>query len=99
MPLIIKLSRAKADLAEIWDYIADDSEAQADAFIDTIDLKLRLLAEQPNIGRVRNELAENMRSFPLGRYVIFYLVIPDGIEVVRVLHGARDLDAIFQPDD
>ncbi len=54
MPLIIKLSRAKADLAEIWDYIADDSEAQADAFIDAIDLKLLLLAEQPNIGRVRN---------------------------------------------
>jgi toxin ParE1/3/4 len=99
MPLIIKLSRAKADLAEIWDYIADDSEAQADAFIDTIDLKLRLLAEQPNIGRERNELAENMRSFPLGRYVIFYFVIPSGIEVVRVLHGGRDLEAIFQPDD
>jgi plasmid stabilization system protein ParE len=36
MPLIIKLSRAKADLAKIWDYIADDSEAQADAFIDTL---------------------------------------------------------------
>jgi toxin ParE1/3/4 len=99
MPLIIKLSRAKADLAEIWDYIADDSEAQADAFIDTIDLKLRLLAEQPNIGRMRNELAENMRSLPLGRYVIFYFVISGGIEVVRVLHGGRDLEAIFQPDD
>lgn len=79
MPLIIKLPRAKADLAEIWDYIADDSEAQADAFIDTIDLKLRLLAEKPNIGRVRSELAENMRSFPVGRYVIFYVVIPDAI--------------------
>jgi toxin ParE1/3/4 len=64
----------------------------------TVDLKLRLLAEQPNIGRVRDELAKDMRSFPLGRYVIFYVVLPNGIEVVRVLHGARDLAVIFQSD-
>jgi toxin ParE1/3/4 len=98
MPEIIKLPRATADLVEIWDYIADDSETQADAFIDTVEGKLRLLAEKPNLGRRRYELAENMRSFPLGRYVIFYVVMPSGIQVVRVLHGARDLAAIFEPD-
>jgi plasmid stabilization system protein ParE len=38
MPEIIKLARARADLVEIWDYIADDRETQADAFIDNIDL-------------------------------------------------------------
>lgn len=96
MSLIIKLPRAKADLAEIWDYIADDSEAQADAFIDTVDVKLQMLAGNPNIGRLRSELTENMRSFPIGRYIIFYVVIPDGIKVVRVLHGGRDLAVIFQ---
>lgn len=37
MPIIVKRPRAKADLAEIWDYIADDSEARADSFIDHID--------------------------------------------------------------
>jgi toxin ParE1/3/4 len=84
MAEIIKLSRAADDLAEIWDYIAEDSETQADLFIDTItcfvgvasltetrgyanDRKLRLLAEQPNLGQSRHELAENMRSFPIGR--------------------------------
>jgi toxin ParE1/3/4 len=94
MPNINKLPRAKSDLAEIWDYIADDSESQADNFIDTVDLKLLLLAEQPNMGRAREELAKNMRSFPIGRYVIFYLVIPNGIQIVRVLHGARDLTTV-----
>ena len=69
MAEIIKLSRASDDLAEIWDYIADDSEIQADLFIDTIGRKLQLLAEQPNLGRLRHELVENMRSFPIGRYV------------------------------
>ena len=99
MPEIIKLSRATDDLAEIWDYIADDSETQADLLIDTIDRKLKLLAEQPNLGRSRHELAENMRSLPIGRYVIFYIVMPSCIQVVRVLHGARDLAPIFDADN
>jgi toxin ParE1/3/4 len=98
MPVIVKRPRARTDLVEIWNYIADDSEAQADAFLDTIDRKLALLADQPNMGRVRRELGDEIRSVPLGRYTIFYVAIPSGIEVVRVLHGARDLDAIFQSD-
>ncbi len=98
MPEIVKLPRARVDLVEIWDYIADDSEAQADAFIDSIDRKLRILSEKPYLGRVRQELAENMRSFPVDRYVIFYIVIPNGIQIVRVLHGARDLDSMFEGD-
>jgi len=36
-----------------------------------------------------------MRSFPFGRYVIFYVPLEDGIDVVRVLHSARDIDAVF----
>ena len=76
MPVIIKLPRAKSDLVEIWDYIADDSEA-----------------------RVRDELAEGLRSFAVGRYVIFYRPISEGVEIVRVLHGSRDIDAIFQAAD
>jgi toxin ParE1/3/4 len=99
MSEIIKLSRANDDLAEIWDYIADNSETQANLFIDLIDQKLRLLAEQPNLGRARGELAENMRSFPIGRYVVFYIVMPSCIQIVRVLHGARDLAPIFEADN
>jgi toxin ParE1/3/4 len=96
---IIKLSRATDDLAEIWDYIADDSETQADLFIDTLDRKLQLLAGQPNLGRLRGELAENMRSYPIGRYIVFYVVMPSCIQVVRILHGARDLAPIFEADN
>lgn len=98
MPVIVKSPRAKADLAELWDYIADDSEARADEFVETLDRKFRTLAERPHIGRARDELATDLRSFPVGRYVLFYRPIPDGIEIVRVLHGARDVDAIFHPD-
>ncbi|KJV04959.1 type II toxin-antitoxin system RelE/ParE family toxin [Methylocucumis oryzae] len=99
MPVIIKRPRALSDLAEIWDYIADDSETRADSFVATIDAKFHILAEQPKIGRLRDELAAGLRSFPIGRYVIFYLPFADGVDIVRVLHGSRDIDTIFHDDN
>lgn len=93
MPVIRKLPRAANDLLDIWDYIAEDNVARADAFIDDVEARFRILAEQPLLGRRREELAPGLRSFPLGRYIIFYKVLPDGIEIVRVLHGSRDLGA------
>lgn len=99
MPVIVKSPRAESDLVEIWDFIADDSEARADAFIDRIDRKFVSLASNPGMGRVRNELMEGIRSFAVGRYVIFYRSIPKGIEIVRVLHGARDVAGILQSHD
>jgi len=101
MPIILKRPRAKSDLSEIWDYIAEDSEARADSFVDRIDQKIRTLAQRPGIGRLRDELLPELRSFPIGRYTIFYLPIADGIDVVRVLHSARDLNTDFftQDDD
>jgi len=98
MAVILKRPLAKVDLADIWDYIAEDNESRADAFIDAIDQKFHVLAEQPAIGRARDELAEGIRSFPIGQYIIFYQPVPGGVEIVRVLHGARDIDAIFNPD-
>jgi toxin ParE1/3/4 len=50
------------------------------------------------IGRARPELFADLRSLPFGRYVIFYLPRKRGIEVVRVLHGARDLKSLFDED-
>jgi toxin ParE1/3/4 len=50
MPIIVKLPHAECDLVEIWDYIADDSEARADAFIDRIDRKFVALASNPARG-------------------------------------------------
>ena len=99
MSSIVLLPRAIGDLAEIWDYIADDSEARADAFIDLLDGKIHTLARRPHMGRAREELAEGLRSFPVGRYIIFYRPMPKSIEIIRVLHGARDLHALFDEED
>lgn len=95
MPHIVKRPAALRDLIEIWEYIAEDSEAMADAFIETIDQKIQALATSPGVGREREELGEGVRSFPVGRYVIFYRLYQGGIEIVRVLHGSRDINALF----
>ncbi len=99
MPVIVLQPRAKADLSEIWEFIADYSDDQADAFIDLIDQKFQLLAQQSGLGRRRDELSEGLRSFPVGRYVIFYLPLSGGVQIVRVLHGARDIEvALSEPE-
>ena len=98
MPRVTRRPLAEADIFEIWDYIADDSLAAADRWVDRLDVQFRLLAAQPMMGRARDELAPGVRSFPFGRYVVFYLPLDDGIDVVRVLHGARDIDAVFNPE-
>jgi toxin ParE1/3/4 len=98
MPRILRRPLAAADIAEIWDYIAEDSLAQADAWVDRLDQALHRLATQPRMGRARDELSPGLRSLPFGRYVIFYEPLDDGIDVVRVLHAARDVDAQFGSD-
>jgi toxin ParE1/3/4 len=47
------------------------------------------------MGRRRPELAPGIHGFPVGRYVVFYRPSSNGIEIVRVLHGARDLEQQF----
>lgn len=87
---------ARQDLIEIYDYIADDSLERAWAMVTRLERRCHMISEQPKIGRKRDELAADLRSVAEGNYVIFYrLAGGGGVEVVRVLHGARDLPAIF----
>jgi len=86
-------ARACHDLAAILDYsIAEHGEAQAEAYLRAIDAALRRLTDYPELGAARPDLAERMRSYPVGEHRIFYLLLPDRISVVRVLHKAMDAD-------
>lgn len=76
-------------------------------FLNASEKAFAMLAKMPGMGRVRRfphvEVGE-LRSWAIPgfeRYLIFYRALPDGIEVIRVLHGMRDLDRIFgeQSDD
>ncbi len=86
---------AQEDLISIYEYIAAENDAAAMRLMETFREKFRLLAQFPNMGRERNELLLYLRSFPVGRYLVFYQPTDDGIEVLRVQHSARDLRGLF----
>jgi toxin ParE1/3/4 len=87
---------AKADLDEIWFYIAQDDPDAADRFIRALVARFPRLASMPEMGRRREELAPQVRSLAFGSYVIFYRLMENGVEIARVLHGARDLPPLFE---
>jgi toxin ParE1/3/4 len=87
--------QAREDLIEIWQFISQDSVEAADNLLDSFVEKFELIADRPQAGCARPELARNLRSFPVGRYVIFYRLSRNVVEIVRVLHGARDIYAVF----
>jgi len=95
MPSFRFLPLARRDLNEIWEYIAQENLDAAERLVERIEELCALLAERPQLGRRREELAPGLRSFPAGSYFIFYQPIADGIEVVRVLHASRDIDSLF----
>ncbi len=89
-------SLAEADLLELWLTIAEENLVAADKSLDIIQETVALLANQPEMGRSRPELASGLRSFPTRTpYIIFYLPKEDGLLIVRVLHHARDIDAEY----
>ena len=91
MPRIERSRTSVSDYEEIWRYIARDNPAAADRLITAIERQLSGIASMPGIGREEPNLAANLRSFPVGNYLIFYRPSADGIALVRVLHGARDI--------
>ena len=89
-------SDANTDIEEIALYLFDLNPVAANHFLDALENTCELLADHPGIGRLRPELGENLRSFPVGNYLIFYAPSLEGIDVVRVIYGGRDLPGVFQ---
>lgn len=99
MPAITLTVAARQDLLSIWEYIADDNPTAADRVLDTLDKKMALLAEHPFLGPARPDIAPDLRYLVSDNFVVLYRVLPDVVEIVRVLHGARNLTAIFTDID
>jgi toxin ParE1/3/4 len=96
MAVVTRTDQAELDLGDIFAYIAGNNVHAAKGVLRSIDQKCDLLAVNPNLGRERSDLLENIRSFPYGNYIIFYRPTSDGILIVRVLHSARDVsDRMF----
>ena len=95
MGRIQRTPRADQDLEELWFFIAQDDPAVADRWLDTLEEKIRLLADNPLMGPARPDIARELRYHPVGNHLLLYRVIQGGIEIVRVVHGARDLLDLF----
>lgn len=89
MGRIQRTPRADLDLEEIWFFIAQDDPAAADRWLDTLEEKIALLADNPLMGPSRPDIARDLRYHPVGNHLLLYRVIREGIEIVRVVHGAR----------
>jgi toxin ParE1/3/4 len=98
MPEVVLDRAAKADLIEIWQYIAQDNPQAADRMLDRISDGFHLLAKFPHGGTARPELGQNLRCYSVGSYVIYFRPAKEGVEIARVLHGARDVDTILGND-
>ena len=83
--------QAELDALEIWVHVARRDPAAADRLVDRFTAVITRLAGQPLMGRSAEHLLPGLRSFPSGEYLIFYRPDDEGVCVVRIFHGARQL--------
>ncbi|MGC2162763.1 MAG: type II toxin-antitoxin system RelE/ParE family toxin [Silvibacterium sp.] len=91
-------SAADSDLDSIWHYVAQESSSSevADRLISSMVSRFLLLANYPYLGRARDEdFGFPSRSFTVGEYVILYCIEGKDVLILRVVHGRRDLEALF----
>ena len=91
--------QARIDLDEAWDYLAERNPDAADRLIEEFWASAVRHAQFPRTGRARDDLRPGMRSFVVGRYVVFFVPVADTIRIARVLHGSRNIDRIIRDED
>jgi toxin ParE1/3/4 len=86
--------QARAELGNIWTYIARESGSltAADGVVDAIVERFYLLAQFPHMGRARDDLRPGLRSFPVGQYVIIYTIEDEDVQILHVFHGRQDIE-------
>jgi toxin ParE1/3/4 len=88
---------AHQDLKDIGDYIAQDNLNAALSFVHRLKERCLALAHNPGIGRKRDDISPSVRSAAEGNYLIVYRQVTNNIEVLRIIHGMRDISRIVLP--
>jgi plasmid stabilization system protein ParE len=87
---------AVRDTEEIWEYLAADSRKAALRVLDHLEACIHRLARNPGIGHLREDLADRRhRFFPVGSYLIVYRHQTKPLQVIRILHAARDVRGLL----
>lgn len=87
--------QAEADIEAIALYIAEDNPSAARRWHEDICHLCRRIGGMPGIGIARPEVRPELRSFPIGNYLILYRQTDEGAEIVRVVHGARQWEDLL----
>ena len=95
MPRVFFTRAAREDLIGIWTHIAADDPAAADRVLDRLDAATAHLTENPQMGPARDDIRPGLRYLVSGSYLLLYRVVGDDIEIVRAVHGRRDLYGLF----
>ena len=84
--------QAEKDLEAIIDFTVQRwGAAQSHNYIDDLEALAQILADNPLLGTERDELSQGLRSFPYQSHLLFYVLLKDGIAIVRVLHMSVDV--------
>ena len=89
------LPSALRDTATIFGYIAEHDRDAAAKIIARIYTAPQRLIEFPRSGPERSDIADGLRVIKVGKYLLLYRINAKGVDIVRVLHSARDLAAAF----
>jgi toxin ParE1/3/4 len=87
--------QAAEDMDSIWLFIAEDNIDAAYRMMENLTRRFKSIAEMPDAGRNRSDLAPGLRSHLAGSYIIFYHNTQEAVIIDRVIHGARDLESQF----
>jgi toxin ParE1/3/4 len=91
--------QAEIELHELWYYTATESDSVeiADRLIDRITKCFFLLATRPHMGRRRGDLrpGAGLRSFPVGRFIVFYRITGEDVDILHVIPAARDIEPLL----
>jgi toxin ParE1/3/4 len=87
---------SRQDLRDILEYIAKDKPGAALKYVERLEDECWMLARNSEIGGLRSDLIPDLRCWSVGSYAIYYRPAKDGVEIVRVVHGSRDIGRLFQ---
>jgi len=87
---------AQQDIISIRDYTLETwGKVQTRKYLALLKKRLEWLANNPALGKQRNEVKEGYISFPEGRHIIFYRLAKSGIDVMGIFHQSEDIDTHF----
>lgn len=95
MTRLVYTPQSRKDLYDIGLYIAQDNPRRAKSFVRNLRMLCRKITEAPKAYRPRPELGKGLRSCAYGNYLVVFDLQPDLVRIVRVLHGAMDVEAQF----